>query len=143
MSQQLHDEGRREQSRRQQVKVRADEELVDDFDEWVEASEHDNRAAALRHAMRRCLGAADIERAPLVPPSDSRLRTAYLCLVDAANADGIVTGALARAELGTNLGATEPVVQQTIRRLHDYGYLRRRTNVYGTEAWALNGWDDR
>ncbi|MEF8886160.1 MAG: hypothetical protein V5A30_00005 [Haloarculaceae archaeon] len=58
MSKQLHDEARRERSRRTQVKSRAEEELVNDFGGYVARSDYENRVEALRQAMRRSLGAA-------------------------------------------------------------------------------------
>lgn len=143
MSKQLHDEGRREQSRRQQVKFRAEGELVEDFDEWVEASDHDNRATALRHVMRRCLGGPDIERAPLVPPTDERLRTAYLCLVDAANGDGYIPHNLALVELASATGERQERVGRYTQKLRERNYLLRKGNIYGRHAWKLVGWEDR
>jgi len=141
MGKQIHDEGRREQGRRKQVRFRAGQALVETFDDWVEDSEHSSRSEALRHAMRRLMGGADTGRAPLVPPTDDRLRTAYLRLVDVANADGIVTHDLALNVLATTLGEQQQVVTRPIGDLSEMGYLRQKTNAYGGHAWKLTGWE--
>ncbi|WP_159900723.1 hypothetical protein [Salinirussus salinus] len=142
MSKQIHDEGRREQSRRTQVKFRADKELVDAFDDYVDSSEHDSRAQALRSAMRQAMGAAEPDRAPLQPPADERLRTTYLALVDIANADGEITHELAVEELKQQLGAQDRMVNRRLKALSQDGYLLRLTSVYGGDAWRLAGQED-
>jgi len=140
MSKQIHDEGRRESSRRAQVKFRADEGLLEQFDEYAEEN-HDSRSEALRYAMRRCLGAADDDVAPLYPPADDPLRTAYLRLVDIANADGVIRHDYAVAELNTLLGKRETTIERAVlRKLRSRGYLRQIANVYGGRSWALRGW---
>ena len=141
MSKQIHDEGRRESSRRTQVKFRADETLLEQFDEYADEN-HESRSEALRYAMRRCLGAADDERAPLYPPAEDPLRTAYLSLVEIANADGNIRHDYAVRELSSALGKPETVINHAVLgKLRHRGYLRQVANVYGERHWSLRGWD--
>jgi hypothetical protein len=143
MSKQIHDEGRRESGRKKQIKVRASAELVEEYDEWVESSQHDSRAEALRQAMRRDLGAGSIEKAPLHPPVENEtLRIAYLKLCDIANAEGVVRHDIAEQELSTTLGQRIHTINHgVLGKLRARGYLNQRANVYGGRAWKLNGWD--
>jgi Arc/MetJ-type ribon-helix-helix transcriptional regulator len=130
---------------RKQVKVRADTELVERFDAFVEQSEeYSSRAGALRAAMSRMLGNADKSAAPLVPPEEDDLRESYLALVGMANADGIVPHELATAELSTQLGKSTAVVEHAvIGKLWDRGYLRQITNFNtSNRSWKLVGVED-
>ena len=141
MSKQIHDESRRESGRRTQVKFRAEETLLEQFDEYAETN-HDSRAEALRHAMRLCLGAASDDTAPLYPPTDEPHRTAYLRLVDIANPEGIIRHEYALRELSTLLGKpTETVNHAVLKKLQRRGYLAGVSNVYGDRHWKLRGWD--
>jgi Arc/MetJ-type ribon-helix-helix transcriptional regulator len=144
MSKTIHDEGRRESRRRTQVKFRCDEMLVDDFDDYVERSDHDSRAEALRSGMRQLLGATTGEHVPLKPPTDEPYRTAYLLLADIANADGVIRHDLAVSELSSKLGIRKKNVESLILeklRVGNRGYLILVSNVYGGRSWKLNGWD--
>jgi len=143
MSKQIHDESRRESSRRPQVRFRADEDLLDAFDEWVDGSEYDSRSAALRGGMRRLMGAASIQETPLDPPSDEPARTVYLQLVELANHDQIVRHKLAVTKLATLVGEDQTLVNRWLHHLSDRGYLKHKTNVYNQRAWKLNDPDDQ
>jgi len=140
MSNQLHSG---ESARRKQVKFRADAELVSEFDQWVEASDdYQNRADALRGAMRQMLGDSTPD-APLQPPADDDLRTAYLTMVQLANSDGIVPDDLATAELSVQLGVSERIVRRAyLAKLRERAYLGYQTNFTGTDrSWTVRGID--
>jgi Arc/MetJ-type ribon-helix-helix transcriptional regulator len=139
MSNQLHSG---ESDRRKQVKFRADAELVSEFDEWVDQSDdYQSRADALRGAMRQMLG--DSTDAPLQPPADDDLRTAYLTMVQLANSDGIVPDDLATAELSVQLGQSERIVRRAyLAKLRERAYLGYQTNFTGSErSWTVRGLD--
>jgi len=143
MSKQLH---RGEQDRRQQVKFRADEQLVAEFDAWVEASdEYDSRAEALRASMRRTLGDADETGAPREPPADEELRTAYLTLVSLANYRGTVPHKIAIHELTTKLAKSEDIINRSVLgELRNRGYLQQLVSKSDTSdrAWRVRGVED-
>ncbi len=142
MSKTIHDEGRREDGRRQQVRFRADETLVETFDDWVEGSDHSSRSEALRAAMRRELSDGASVRTPREPPHDDPLRMAYLTLCEICNADGVIRADFAENELSTRLGKRRETVNHSILgKLRDRGYLARVNNVYGDASWKLRGWD--
>ncbi|MFC7131662.1 MULTISPECIES: ribbon-helix-helix domain-containing protein [Salinibaculum] len=142
MSKQIHDEGRRESSRKEQVRFRAEATLLDAFDEWVDESEYGSRSEALRAAMRQTAGAGHPDQTPLVPPADEPLRTAYIKLCDVANADGVIRHDIAEQELSTILGKRKRTVNHMILgKLRDRGYLNHVANVYGDRSWGLTGWD--
>lgn len=132
-----------ESKRKQQVKFRAEAELVEQFDAMVEESEHEHRADALRSAMRRMIGASDQTHAPRQPPHEEELRTAYLSLVSLCNYAGIVPHEIATTELSTQLAKSKKVVERRILgKLRRRGYLRQLTNVQGSErAWQIRGVD--
>ena len=141
MSKQIHDG---EGDRRQQVKFRADAELIERFDALVETSEEfESRAGALRSAMRRMLGSGDEHAAPLAPPTDDELREAYLTLVGLSNYAGVVPHDIATSELSTRLAKSQEIVERRVLgKLRSRGYLQQLTNVQGTErAWKLRGLD--
>ncbi|MXR52303.1 hypothetical protein GRX03_11905 [Halovenus sp. WSH3] len=129
-----------------QVKVRADEELVERFDAHVEQSEqYSSRAEALRAAMKRSLSQADGTDAPRVAPTDDdMLREGYMTLVAIANSDGLIPHDLAVAELSTTLGKSEKVVERAVLgKLRRRGYLRQQTNFdTSNRSWKLRGADD-
>lgn len=142
MSKQIHNG---EGDRRQQVKFRAPESLIEEFDAFVDAAEeYDHRAHALRAAMRRMLGEADEADAPRQPPVEEELRTSYLALVALANYAGIVPHEVATVELSTRLGKNQKVIEKTVlTELRKRGYLRQLTNIQGTDrAWKVRGYDE-
>jgi Arc/MetJ-type ribon-helix-helix transcriptional regulator len=142
MSKQIHDESKRESSRKKQIRFRAEETLVETFDNWVEGSDYGSRSEALRAAMRQTAGEGDPQRAPLVPPAEEPLRTAYIKLCDVANADGVVRHDIAEEELATTLGKRKQTVNHMVLgKLRSRGYLHRSANVYGDRSWSLTGWD--
>lgn len=138
MSKQIHDEG----DRRKQVKFRADESLIDEFDALVETNdEYDNRSDALRGAMRRMLGDADESDAPREPPVEETLRTAYLTLIGMANHRGIVPHDIAVAELSTQLARSQSIVnRRVLGKLRKRGYLRQLVGERTVDrAWQVRG----
>lgn len=142
MSKQIHNG---EADRRKQVKFRADSSLIEQFDEMVEQSdEFDHRADALRAAMRRSIGAADESSAPLEPPVEEELRTAYLTLVRLSNFAGIIPHDIAVAELSTTLAKNQKVIERRILgKLRRRGYLQHICNIQGTDrSWKLRGHND-
>jgi len=141
MSNQLHSG---ESERRQQVKFRANSELVERFDEMVaESDEYSSRTDALNALMRRELGAADEHRAPLEPPADEELRSAYLTLVELSNHEGTIPHEIATAELSMQLCKSQKVIgRRVLGKLRSRGYLRQLTNWNGSErSWKLRGMD--
>lgn len=141
MSNQLHDG---ESDRRRQVKFRADAELVERFDEMVaQNDEYSSRTDALVSIMRRELGAADEQRAPLNPPAEEQLRRAYLNLVQLSNYAGIIPHQIATNELSCQIAMSQKIIERRILgKLRDRGYIRQLTNIQGTErAWKLRGYD--
>jgi len=129
-----------------QMKVRADEELVERFDAHVEqSSEYSSRAEAIRAAMKRVLGSAEETAAPRMPPTDDdTLREGYMTLVAIANPDGVIPHELATAELSAALGKSQKVVERAVlAKLRSRGYLQQKTN-FGTSyrSWKLRGVED-
>jgi hypothetical protein len=142
MSQQLHSG---ETSRRKQVKFRADEGLVEEFDAFIENSdEYEHRSTGLKAAMRRMLGDADESDAPREPPADEELRTAYMALVGLANYAGIIPHKIATNELSTRLGKSQELVERTVlAELRSRGYLAHKTTWNSSyRAWKLRGVDE-
>jgi len=143
MSSQLHDG---ESDRPKQVKFRAAESLVEDFDEAIEEStEYSSRAEGLRAAMSQMTGTAGESPTPRRPPTDNEaLRNGYLTLVEIANPDGIIPHELAVSELSTTLGKSQKVIERAvIAKLRNRGYLRQQTNYTATNrSWKLRGFDD-
>lgn len=140
MSKQIHGEN----CRKKQVKFRASSELVAEFDQYLSESEqYDSRADALRACMRATLSGEDTD-APLQPPADEQLRRGYLVLVRIASKDGIIPHEIAKAELSTDAGKSQSVVnRQIIKTLHDRNYLRKLATEQGRgRAWELVGWSE-
>jgi hypothetical protein len=138
MSKQIHDESQR----RKQVKFRANESMVDAFDEWVEESEYGSRNEALETLVGNIVEDGDELGTPLIPPSESRLSRAYKRLCMAANQNGIVRSRTARRACAggpNNLGKDE-VEPLLLRPLHKRGYISRLANVQGDTAWQITGW---
>lgn len=137
MSNQLH----RESQRRKQVKFRADEDLVEDFDEWVEQSEYASRNEALEDLVSNVVDDGEEFGTPLVPPSETHLSRAYERLCMAANEGGVIRGKSARRACSggpRNIGKDE-VETLLLRPLQNRGYLKRLANIHGDEAWRLVG----
>lgn len=140
MSKQIH----KESQRRKQVKFRADESMVDAFDEWVEESEYSSRNEALETLVGNVVESGEQLGTPLVPPSEARLSRAYKRLCMAANRAGVVRAKTARRACAggpNNLGKDE-VDPLLLRPLHERGYISRLANVQGDTAWKLVGWSD-
>lgn len=60
----------------------------------------------------------------------------------AANADGVVAGDTARRVCSggpSNISKSE-VPDLLLKPLRRMGYIRRRSNIYGDEAYVLVGW---
>jgi hypothetical protein len=126
------------------VSLKADEELVDSFDEWVEGSRFDSRSAALRGLMRDATDRPLDTGTPLVPPDDELLGESYRKLCRASTGDGVIKHERARRVLAggpENLSKSD-VLDMVLRPLHRRGYLLRRANLYGATAWKLVGWDE-
>lgn len=131
-----------ESDRRTQLKFRVHENIVDQLDEFVEDSEqYEYRSEALRDAVGRLLGAAETSHAPLQPPTEDQLRTAYLRLVEIANYDGIIPHNVAVEELATTLGKSQRVVEhQVIKKLRQRNYVAQKISFGGNDrAWKLRG----
>lgn len=141
MSSQLHDESQR----RKQVKFRANESLVDDFDDWVENSEYSSRNEALETLVGNVVESGEDLGTPLVPPSEPRLSRAYKRLCMAANQSGVVRAKTARRACsgGSHNLAKDEVEPLLLRPLQERGYLRRLGNIHGDCAWKLVGWSDK
>jgi len=142
MSSQLHDG---ESDRQKQVKLRADESLVEEYDEVVEKSdEYNSRSEAIRAHMRRASG-SDEWTTPRQPPTDNEgLREGYTTLCRIANSDGIISHELATAELSTTLGLSQTAIERAVlRKLRQRGYISQKTNWTGSnQVWKLRGIDD-
>jgi len=137
MSKQIHDESQR----RKQVKFRAPEDVVEEFDEWCDDQDV-SRAEALRTQMRAVTAAGEEYDTPRRPPGDDdRLATGYRRLCAIANQDGVIREDTATSILATALGIskreTKPMV---LRPLHERGYLTRQSNVYGATSYHIAGW---
>lgn len=80
---------------------------------------------------------------PLEPPSDSQLAHGYQRLVMASNSNGVIKGSVARRVTtnGPNNLAKTETRDLVLRPLHDRGYLKRVSSVYGDEAWELVGFN--
>ena len=121
-----------ESRRRKQVKFRADESLVEAFDETISVS----RSEALRQMMEE-----RIERSgDLDVPEDDDLATAYRWLVTYTNRRGKSTVRLGVAEnrLSQKLGyAQSGVRSEILYPLEDRGYIK--TN-HGPPGYQGDGW---
>lgn len=139
MSKQIH----REEQRRKQVKFRAPEDVVEEFDQWVDDRDM-SRSEALRSHMRACVSGGQSYDTPCQPPTDNeRLETAYRRLCAVANADGLiredtVTSILASV-LGISKAETKPMV---LKPLLKRGYITRQSNIYGDTSYRVAGWND-
>jgi len=94
--------------------------------------------------MRKAIGGTPEYITPLEPPRNETLARGYKRLCQAANANGIVRSETAKKtctngpqNLSKNgVGALVP------KPLDRRGYIRLRSNLYGTNAWKLVGWED-
>lgn len=129
--------------------IRGPEDLFDDFDEWVEASDFEDRSKAVRALMRDAMGGApQSDLMPLRPPKEEALAGAYRRLCRAAYPDGQVRESIAKrvAVRGhpDNLSGEDavPLVLAPLRRR---GYLQRRTGHAAQRrpltVWAIVGWE--
>jgi len=133
----------RMQSESQGISVYVNEQLVEDFDEWVEQSAYGNRSDALRSLMRSAAEADPDIGTPLAPPSDERLADHYRSLCKAARPNGVVPDETARRVCsGGSEGLSKSEVRDLVLRpLHKAGYIRSLANVYGDRSWVIQGWD--
>jgi hypothetical protein len=140
MSSQLHSG---ESDRRKQVKFRADEPLVEDFDDWVAQSDvYQNRTDALQAAMQQMMGESEDIQPPRQPPGESDLRTAYLTLVKHCNYQGIIRHRIALRRLNTKLGTGEEINEDHLSKLRQRGYIRQLTNAQSfRRSWVVRGVD--
>jgi hypothetical protein len=114
MSKQIHDE----QQRRKQVKFRAPESLIEEFDEAIGT----NRSAALRQLMKNRIGRAG----ELDTPDDEDLAKAYRWLVEYVNSRGKTTVRLrhARNQLAQHMSSEANLLRSEIfRPLEERGYI--------------------
>lgn len=134
MSKQIHREGQR----KKQVKIRADENLVDAFDEWCDEQDT-SRSEAIRSLMQsRVEGGVDYETPRQPPTDDDQLATAYRRLCAVANDDGIIRGATAESVLASVLGIQKPEVRpRALKPLEKRGYISRTANIYGAESYRV------
>jgi hypothetical protein len=135
MSKQIHDE----QQRRKQVKFRADEQLVGEFDNSIGDQ---NRSEKLRELMQEVVGGPSADDTPLMPPTDETLAEAYRHLCDVANRDGIIREDTALSVLSSRLGRSKTEIRHTVlKNLDGDGYLIPRHSYSGRNgrAWKLSG----
>lgn len=123
--------------------IRMHEDLLEEFDEWVEHSDHDSRSKAVRALIRDAVESPPDTQTPLQPPTEERLAAAYRKLCLAASRDGIVkheTAIRICAGGSENLSKGE-VTDLVLRPLQRRGYLTREGNLYGEHAWRIVRWD--
>jgi len=134
MSKQIHDEG----NRRKQVKFRVDEQLVEEFDDQIGDR---NRSEVLRELLQDRVEGPESEDTPLVPPTDDRLREAYIALCEIANRDGVIRWATALSVLSSRLGLNKTEINAVVlKKLHKNGYIRRLSSFdQQGRAIRLNG----
>lgn len=141
MSNQLH---RGESDRRQQVKFRCDERLVEEFDEMVaDSDEYDNRSDALRAGMVRMVDGGNFET-PREPPAEEPLRSAYLALIPLTSPKGIVPHHVAVSELQSATGKSKTIIERRVLgKLANRGYIKHLTNWQGSaRSWKVWGVDE-
>jgi intergrase/recombinase len=138
MSKQIHDESQR----RKQVKFRAPESIVEEFDQWCDEQDM-SRAEALRTQMRAVTAASEEYETPRQPPGDERLSTAYRRLCAVANQDGVIREHTATSILASVLGISKTETKpMALRPLNDRGYLIRQSNVFGETSYHIAGWQN-
>jgi Arc/MetJ-type ribon-helix-helix transcriptional regulator len=128
---------------------RAHADLLDEFDEWVEASDYSGRSEAIREFMQDAIGGApQSELTPLEPPAEETLADAYRRLCRASYPNGKVKASVAeRVAIRNhphNLGA-EDAMPLVLRPLQNRGYLQRRSGHAGQcrplVVWEIVGWE--
>lgn len=139
MSKQIH---RGESQRKKQVKFRAPEDVVEEFDEWCDERDI-SRAEALRAHLNSCVNGGQEYDTPRQPPTDDeRLATAYRRLCAVANSDGIVRDRTATSILASVLGISKGETKaMALKPLSKRGYLIHESNLYGATAYRIAGWD--
>lgn len=130
--------------------IRGPEGLFDEFDEWIESSDYDDRSKAIRAFMKDAIGGApESDLTPLEPPREEPLADAYRRLCRAGYPDGKVRKTVAErvAVKGhpENLG-TDDAPALVLHPLRRRGYLRcwnghpaQRTPL---TVWEIVGWDE-
>ena len=138
MSNQLHDG---EEQRRKQVKIRAPERLVEEFDEWCEA-QGKSRSEALRQSMKARTERTAEYDTPRQPPTDNEtLARAYRRLCALASQDGSVPAETAVTALASTLNLDKTGVKRVaLTPLDQRGYINYTSNVYGSAAYEIAGW---
>lgn len=125
MSKQIH----REEQRRQQVKFRAPESLVEEFDEAISTS----RSEALREMMQQRIGRAG----ELDVPDDKQLAEAYRWLVEYTNRKGSenVRLRVAKNHLSQMMSMDEGILRgEVLIPLEKRGYIRIQDSPPGYQA---------
>lgn len=128
------------------IRIHAD--LLDEFDEWVEQSDHSDRSKAVRALMRDAMGGTPADDLmPLDPPYDELLADAYRRLCRAAYPDGFVRKDTARRVCsgGAENLSKQEVPGMVLHPLRKRGYLRLQGDsfVIGKHTkWKIVGWDD-
>lgn len=117
------------------VSAQCDPEFVAAFDEWVAASDHSSRSAALRSLMAAAMDGSDTNDGGRVPPEEDHLATAWSTLKTLRSGDGWVREPYALNVLAQQHSMDERLCRQTlIRPLDDRGYLCRQAGLFGQEV---------
>lgn len=121
------------------------EELIAEFDDWWEQSDYDSRSQAIRGVMREAVDGPVETTTPLVPPDEDRLEWGYRKLCAAANGSGVIKTKRAKrvCSNGPENLTKEEVPDLVLHPLRRRGYVRRLSNLYGAESWAIVGWEDQ
>lgn len=127
MSNQLH---QGEEQRRKQVKIRAPERLVEEFDEWCD-EQGQSRSEALRQAMTDSVERTVEWQTPLQPPADDeQLADAYRRLCALASRDGLIPAETAETALASALNMDKTSVRRAaLVPLDKRGYINFRMNT--------------
>lgn len=126
---------------RQTVTFKADAELVEQFDDWIESSEYSSRSEAMRELIAQAADGPADYHTPRQPPAEDRLATAYRRLCGAATGNGVVRDDSAKTVVSSALSIPKKeVVPTVLKKLCRRGYLRRNGNVYGDVSWHVIGW---
>ena len=127
----------------QRISARLSGSRLEQFEAYLE--EHDaSKSDVIRKGIDAVVSRSNDDHGlPLAPPSDDRLEHAYRRLCAVANKNGIVRGDSARRVCSggpESIGKAE-VPDLILRPLSRRGYVRRRANIYGGEAYKLVGWE--
>jgi len=129
--------------------IRVHENLLDEFDEWVDQSEYDGRSAAVRAFMKQATGGTPEGLTPLQPPTEDRLADAYRNLCKAGYPNGKVREqtALRLCSGGPNGIEKSEVPHMVLHPLRRRGYLQRWNGHPGQRTpqvvWEIVGWDTK